>query len=270
MIKSFKELDKVRKILLIVIFFLVIITFKLGLKMGANAIFIKNYPQNDNDYTLKFISFLNVYQPYIAPYNYGNYYYQKGRYNDAYNKYKEALTHHIPNSRICKVYINTGLALSKLSELETDDEKAIELLSEADVYLNMCLAIPGDEDFNQGGNNTGSNNDGNNEGDKNNDIQGDKDNAKQLDESIKQQIDDRSQHKSQQDSQGSSSDVSQGSTTTPNPDNNDNASKKIEDVEKEAVKGAMKRDKTFQEQSYSNRGQYGDQTPGSGCIGVCW
>ena len=184
MIKKIKELDTVRKVLLIVIFIAIILVFKLGLKMGINAIFIKNYPDNANDYTLKFTSFINIYQPYIAPYNYGNYYYQKGQYNDAYEKYKEALTHRIPNNRICKVHINASLTLVKLAELESDEQKAIDLLDEADSHLKVCQAVSGDGTASGGGNSQGENSGDNHTGNSDNEIEGDKDNAKQLEEKL--------------------------------------------------------------------------------------
>ena len=271
MIKKIKELDTVRKVLLTVIFIAIILVFKLGLKMEINAIFIKNYPNNANDYTLKFTSFINIYQPYIAPYNYGNYYYQKGQYNDAYEKYKEALTHRIPNNRICKVHINASLTLVKLAELESDEQKAIDLLDEADSHLKVCQAVSGDGTASGGGNSQGENSGDNHTGNSDNEIEGDKDNAKQLEDSIKEKKDELGKNISKQpENTGTSNNPSNSNSNTNNPNNTSNASKKIENVEKESVKGSLKRDKTFQEQSYNNRGQYGQETPGSGCIGACW
>lgn len=271
MIKKFKELDNIKKVLLIIIFITVILFLKIGLKIAINYLFIKDYPEKDQEYRVQLISFINLYEPYIAPYNYGNYLYQKGLYTEAYNKYLDSLSHNIPTNRICKVHINAGLTLMKLSEFETDDEKAIELLERANNHFQMCRTVAGPGDAQGGGNNEGNNGGENNEGNQDKEIEGDQDNAKKLQDAIQQKKDQLGENKTKQnDGDGNHQSQTQQNNNNNSGSSSANASPKIENVEKESVKGTYKRDKVFQEQSYNNKGQYGEETPGSGCIGACW
>ena len=60
-----------------------IVLIKIMGKIILNNIFIANYPNNNHEYEVLLTSFINVYEPFIAPYNYGNYYYQNGEYDKA-------------------------------------------------------------------------------------------------------------------------------------------------------------------------------------------
>ena len=81
----------INKILLICILLCTVIASLLGIRIAINKNFIKNYPDASQEYKLVLLSMFNYYEPYIALYNYGNYYYKQGRYEEAYEKYKEAL-----------------------------------------------------------------------------------------------------------------------------------------------------------------------------------
>ena len=85
--------------------------------------FKKDYPDTKQEYRLMLLSMFNFYEPYIAPYNYGNYYYKQGRYEDAIGKYLEALDHDIPKTRLCDVEINLGLSYMSLANENGNDKK---------------------------------------------------------------------------------------------------------------------------------------------------
>lgn len=271
MIEKFKNLDSTRKIVISIIIVALLILLKLLIKIGVNTSFIKNYPDSDQEYKLKIISFLNIYEPYIAPYNYGNYYYQKGQYTLAYDKYTDALAKRVPANRFCKVKINLGMTLVKLSEQEVDNEKAILLLDEATQHLEDCMQSSGSDNNQGGGEGSGNKNGNDNEGKNEKDVEGDKNNAKQLEDAIKEKKDELGKNISKQDdNQGNKNNNNTNQQQENSGSSTSKASEKIENVEKQAVKGINKRDKAFQEQSYNNKGQYGQETPGSGCIGACW
>ncbi len=126
-----------KKITLIIIIVLSVITLKLSLKVLLNNIFIKQY--NNGEYsssTLDLNSIINIYEPYIVKYNYGNYFYKNKEYEKAFSKYESALTHHIPDDRICKVKINTSLSLVMQIEKMTNRTEQEEILNKAKSYLD--------------------------------------------------------------------------------------------------------------------------------------
>ena len=136
---------KVNKIIFVIVMLYLLVLLKVSSKIIINNQFIKNYPDANQEIRLVLLSTFNFYQPYIAPYNYGNYLYQKGRYNDAYEKYKKALTYKVPKNRLCPITINIGMALTKMSEEKSGDAKKA-LLEEAKWYLGKCLSLdPEDE-----------------------------------------------------------------------------------------------------------------------------
>ncbi len=131
----------VNRILLIVIVLCTIIASLLGIRIVLNKNFIKNYPDASQEYKLVVLSMFNYYEPYIALYNYGNYYYKLDLYEEAANKYKEALKYKIPKKRVCEVEINLALSLIKQSEGERKKNRIKELLHEAQTHLNRCLNL---------------------------------------------------------------------------------------------------------------------------------
>ena len=68
-------IQKYKKIILITVTIIIVIILNLESKIVVNNSFIENYPSADQSWKLLYLSFLNYYEPYIAPYNYGNYYY---------------------------------------------------------------------------------------------------------------------------------------------------------------------------------------------------
>ena len=126
----------------IITFFIcyICITAILDLKIIVNKRFIKDYPNKEQSARLTFLSTLNFYEPYIALYNYGNYYYKQERYEEAYKKYKEALKHKIPIERQCSVDINISLSIIEFAKQKSKEEE-LELYKEAKEYLKDCLSL---------------------------------------------------------------------------------------------------------------------------------
>ena len=134
-----------KKAVIIIMVICFAISIFITVRIIINKRFIGNYPESDQEFRLVLLSTFNYYEPYIAPYNYGNYLYQKERYEDAYKKYKKALTYKIPKRRLCPITINIGLSLVKMSEENSTKDKS-EYLKEAQWYLQKCLSLnPNDE-----------------------------------------------------------------------------------------------------------------------------
>lgn len=126
-----------KKITIIIIIVLSLILIKLTTKVILNDSFIDSY--NNGEYSsgsLDINEIMNIYEPYIVKYNYGNYYYKSKEYENAYNKYLEALEHSIPDDRICKVKINTSLSLVMQVESKTNRDEQNDLLNKAKSYLD--------------------------------------------------------------------------------------------------------------------------------------
>ena len=86
---------------------------------GLNEYFISQYNNKEyNESIVEKLLFLNIYQPYIAHYNYGNVLYNNGKYNQAIEEYKRALNLFPPQYKECPIRIN--LALSILKGLHTE------------------------------------------------------------------------------------------------------------------------------------------------------
>ena len=126
-----------KKYILICSIVISIILIKVIIKISLNNSFIRQYEKGV--YTssgLDFNTILNVYEPYIVKYNYGNYHYKNSEYNEAYEKYVSALEHHIPDDRICKVKINTSLSLIMQLDTKSTRDEQNELLDKAASYLD--------------------------------------------------------------------------------------------------------------------------------------
>ena len=132
------------RVIITILFLLVLVALKVSIKIIINKRFIANYPEANQQIRLELISIMNFYEPYIAPYNYGNYYYQKKKYNKAYEKYTEALKYNIPKKRECSVRINIGMTLMKLSEINAEEKN--KLLHEAWEHLKKCVGLEIDEE----------------------------------------------------------------------------------------------------------------------------
>ena len=137
--------EKIFKISFIIIIICVSIILKVSCKIIINKRFIANYPDSNQAFRLMLISIFNIYEPYIAPYNYGNYYYQKERYERAYEKYKKALSYNVPKKRLCSIDINIALSLIQLANDEKNEQKSLAYYQEAKDYLRKCLSIQKEE-----------------------------------------------------------------------------------------------------------------------------
>lgn len=134
-------MDKIIKKMFIIVFVsCVIVSLKIIIKIIINQNFVNNYPNEMHEYSLKLNSFINLYEPYILHYNYGNYYYQMEKYNEAKDEYLKALEYDIPDENVCKV--KTNLALSLLRNINQNEiEEKKEVLEQAQKYVSECLNI---------------------------------------------------------------------------------------------------------------------------------
>lgn len=132
-------MDKIiKKMFIIILVICVIVSLKITIKIIINQDFINNYPNSIHEYNLKLNSFINLYEPYILHYNYGDYYYQKEKYQEAKNEFLKALEYNIPYENVCKVKTNLALALLH-SINENDIEEKKEILEQAQQYVSECL-----------------------------------------------------------------------------------------------------------------------------------
>ncbi len=102
----------------------------------SNEWMIRQYEQKN--YQTNYLSFLGFWEPYVPAYNLGNVYYQKGEYENAVNKYKEALKYHPPQKYDCKIRINEVLALLATFH---EDKVTVENYDESIEYLQNAKAI---------------------------------------------------------------------------------------------------------------------------------
>lgn len=116
-----------RKILTVIYVILIVIMLKLIYNTIANNILISKY--NNGEYSednAKALTHFNFIESYIANYNYGNILYQKGEYDEAVKKYKQALEGIIPEKQECKIRINCALAICKTVSLDENDQNSIK------------------------------------------------------------------------------------------------------------------------------------------------
>lgn len=134
-----------KKVLIVIYIVLIVITLKLFYNIILNWTLINKYNNNIySDGNAKALSILNIIEPYVANYNYGNILYKKGDYNSAIEKYKVALKGWVPKNNEAKIRINYALAICKTVNLDKNDEQsinnAIKIYESAidvlDVYIN--------------------------------------------------------------------------------------------------------------------------------------
>ncbi len=129
---------RIKKIFIFIIVLFCLILLKIVFKVTINHLFIKDYPNKEQEYRLKLNSFINLYEPYIMHYNYGNYLFQKQKYDDAYIEYQKALQYEMPVNAYCKVNTNIAMTLyNKSQNLNSKQKKMI--LEEASEYVQKCL-----------------------------------------------------------------------------------------------------------------------------------
>ena len=134
----------IKRIMIGIICLCLLIVLIIGIKMYVNKKFIKEYPNTKQEYRLIFLSIFNFYEPYVADYNYGNYLYKDGRYEEAEEKYLKALRSDAPRSKICDIEVNLGLTYIELSKnVEINNE--IEYLKKAKNHFNRCANMDLDD-----------------------------------------------------------------------------------------------------------------------------
>ena len=126
-----------KKILKVILVIAIILFVILTVKVSINESFVKDYERNKtNEWKVQYINMINIYEPYVALKNYGDYYYLKGEYRKAVEKYDEALKHSMSNARACDTRINATLSLMKLADKNKKNKDEREkLLKEAQKYI---------------------------------------------------------------------------------------------------------------------------------------
>lgn len=95
----------------------VLILVCLSVNYCANEKMIHLYEKGQ--YEENKITALGFTEPYIAPYNQGNIYYQRKEYDKAIEAYQKALKKLPPHKKECKIRIN--MALSRLAKIDKDE-----------------------------------------------------------------------------------------------------------------------------------------------------
>lgn len=118
-----------KKKVIIIYVILILIVIKLTTTFFINESFISKYNKGIyNENQIKKLFFLNIFQSYIAHYNYGNVLYQKEDYDGAIKEYQKALKANPPRDKECSIRINLALAMiAKIDENEKTEEKINEL-----------------------------------------------------------------------------------------------------------------------------------------------
>lgn len=118
-----------------------VIFIKLILIFTINEIVISNY--HNKIYNMSLINslyFFTYNQSYIVYYNHGNILYNQKNYQEAINKYKQALTKNPPQKRVCDIRINLALSFIETIDLK-DTNETLDILKEAryNLYENKCV-----------------------------------------------------------------------------------------------------------------------------------
>lgn len=130
-----------KKVLIIIYIVLLLILVKLISSFCINEIFILEY--NEKKYKKDYVEtlfILNISQPCIAHYNYGNVLYQNSDFDGAILEYKKALNMFPSKEEECSIRINLALAMIKKinEEDKNDDNKNIILQILKDAREVLC------------------------------------------------------------------------------------------------------------------------------------
>ena len=110
-----------KKFFIAIYIVLIFIAVKLTFTFYMNEKFIDNYNQQIYSYDdIQYLFILNIFEPYIAYYNYGNILYQNSDFEEAIVQYRKALTLFPPQRKECDIRIN--LALAMLKQINEDDK----------------------------------------------------------------------------------------------------------------------------------------------------
>lgn len=112
-----------KKVLFVIYIILVLILSKLIVSFCINENFISNYKSGKYDEgTVKSLLVLNIPQPCVAHYNYGNVLYKNGNYDIAIEQYNRALELFPSKEEECSIRINLALAMLKKIDEKDDSE----------------------------------------------------------------------------------------------------------------------------------------------------
>ncbi len=130
-----------KNILFAIYIILILILLKFVCNILVNNKLINKY--NNGEYSenlAKSLFFLNIQQPYIADYNYGNVLYQNEKYEEAIKEYEKALKKKMPEKKECDVRINYALAICKTVQVDEDDEQSInEAIKKYESAIDVLL-----------------------------------------------------------------------------------------------------------------------------------
>ncbi len=126
-------------------FILLLILVKLLSNHIINESFIENYYQEIYyEHKVKKLLVLNIFEPYVAHYNYGNLLYQTDLYDLAIEEYEKALKT-TPKEKRCNVIINISLSKVEIALKEKDFEARKTKLKEArEVLYEEECAVEGE------------------------------------------------------------------------------------------------------------------------------
>lgn len=130
-----------KKILIFLYVFLLVAFFELVITYFINELYISKYEKGEYEKGLvKSLFVINYLERYIPYYNYGNYFYKTGDYDNAALEYEKALEKGVPKKRVCSVRINLSLALTNtVTDDMTEDEKiAIYERAKEVLYEDNC------------------------------------------------------------------------------------------------------------------------------------
>lgn len=130
----------IRRIKIVVLTLVILVLSFFTIRTITNEVIIMLYDKGTySNILIKNLYILNINEPYIAYYNNGNINYQKKEYDKAIDNYNKALKNNPPEKKVCKIRINTSLAIINNIKV-TDKELVLEELKKARSYLyeNDC------------------------------------------------------------------------------------------------------------------------------------
>lgn len=139
---------KLKNRILIAVWAVVFIFFLLLLvNFVSNEKMIKKY--NEGVYEFNTLDFLGFTQPYIAPYNKGNIYYQKGSYELAIAQYDIALSKYPTRKAECDIRVNKAFCMLALIDTDYKTKDDIDPIIDQLLEVESVLTEKGcaNEDF---------------------------------------------------------------------------------------------------------------------------
>lgn len=144
--KKLSENKRLKKYLFITLIISLIIYIFFSIRFGINDDFINKYNKGEyTDWQFGYLTKLNIYEPYVAYKNYGDYYYQVGQYKASLPQYDTALSFRMSKNKSCKIRINATLSIIQLimQNGEEKKEENTELAKKGLEYVenDNCLTL---------------------------------------------------------------------------------------------------------------------------------